>query len=202
MRIIADNLAKLYGDRIIFKHVSLEVVKGDVFVITGLNGSGKSTLLKSLINLIPTDVGKITYFNDNNEEIKLSPHILGLCAPYLNLYLNFSLQENLDFFNSLRGTSVNNEWLERSGISDRRKELLKGYSSGMLQRARLLFAIMHEPEILILDEPSSNLDNEGFSFVKDIVEYQRSANRITLIATNDDREKAFGNKGYELGKSN
>ena len=202
MKIIADNLAKIYNNRIIFKHVSFEVSDGDVFIITGLNGSGKSTLLKSLIKLVPLDVGKIEFLDNAGKEFKLSPQDLGLCAPYLNLYLNFTLQENLEFFNSLRGTEMNKDWLERSGINDRKNELLKSYSSGMLQRARLLFAILHEPELLILDEPSSNLDNEGFEFVKEIIDFQSSSNKITLVATNDDREKAFGNKGYELDKTN
>lgn len=199
MKLTVNNLAKIYGQRIIFKHVSFVASGNDVFVITGPNGSGKSTLLKSIINLVPHNAGNIIY-EDNNGEILdvLSPRTIGLCAPYLNLYLNFTLKENLTFFNSLRGAEINNEWLERSGIKNRMNEQLKNYSSGMLQRARLLFAIAHEPEILILDEPGSNLDSKGFKFVEDIIIFQKNRGKMTLLATNDDREKNFGNQFYEL----
>jgi len=202
MKIIAENLAKIYGERIIFKHVSLEVESGDIFIVTGANGSGKSTLLKSLIKMISVNAGDIVYHDDNGAVISLLPSTLGLCAPYLNLYLNFTLTENLEFFSSLREKELNIKWIERSGIMTRKNEILKNYSSGMLQRARLLFAIAHEPEILLLDEPGSNLDSDGFEFVKEIISFQQKSGKITLIATNDDREKEFGNKYYELVNSN
>jgi ABC-type multidrug transport system ATPase subunit len=144
-----------------------------------------------------TNAGRVVWL-ENEQQFTPGPGSFGLCAPYLNLYLHFSLLENLAFFNRLRGSAYDPQWIEASGLKERQNESLHTYSSGMLQRARLLFAVAHTPRILLLDEPGSNLDDQGWTFVQLIVKRQRQSGGITILATNEERERQLGDAIYAL----
>lgn len=183
------SLTKSFGRRLIFKEINFIWERNGIFGISGPNGSGKSTLVKIIAGLISPTKGKIIHKNSEKEIIpeKLHDHI-GFVAPYLVLYEEFSAWENLEIFAKIRGIELDKErvkkLLEEFLIYNRRNDLVKTYSSGMKQRLKFVFALMHLPEVLIFDEPTSNLDEEGKKVVYDIIQNE-AKERIVIIASND-----------------
>ncbi len=155
----------------------------------GPNGSGKSTILNAIAGLISPTKGKIIHKNSGGEVIpeKLHNHI-GFVSPYLVLYEEFTAWENLNIFSKIREISFDKDYakdlLSRFLLYNRRDDLVKTYSSGMKQRMKFIFALIHNPELLIFDEPTSNLDDEGKNSVYGIIE-DKSKESIIIIASND-----------------
>jgi heme exporter protein A len=185
----SQNLSKLFGRRLIFKEINFNWSEKGIFGISGPNGSGKSTLVKIVAGLIAPSSGKIIHKNSGGEIIqeKLHNHI-GFVSPYLVLYEEFSAWENLKIFAKIRGVNFNEEkvthYLTQFLLENRKNDLVKTYSSGMKQRLKFIFALMHSPEVLIFDEPTSNLDEEGKKVVYKIIE-DESKNSIVIIASNE-----------------
>lgn len=202
-KLLAVSLTKKFDRKTIFENVSFEVNSGGSAAITGKNGSGKSTLIKIIANLLTQSSGELN-ISIGNAQIKkefLYKHI-GFVSPYLNLWDEFTGYENLKLTSDIRGTNAEgiNETLKRVGLFERRNDLLKIYSSGMKQRLRIAFAVLHRPEILLLDEPTSNLDSEGVCVVEDIAnEYKKD--KILIIATNDKHEKSLCEQEINLDKN-
>jgi len=189
------SLTKSFGRRLIFKEINFIWERNGIFGISGPNGSGKSTLVKIIAGLISSTKGKIIHKNSYKEIIpeKLHDHI-GFVSPYLVLYEEFSAWENLDIFAKIRGIELDEQrvknLLEEFLIDNRRNDLVKTYSSGMKQRLKFVFALMHLPEVLIFDEPTSNLDEEGKKVVYDIIQ-DEGKNRIVIIASNEKSDLEF-----------
>ena len=188
----SQNLSKLFGRRLIFKDINFSWAEKGIFGISGPNGSGKSTLVKIIAGLIAPSSGKIIHKNSSGEIIpeKLHNHI-GFVSPYLVLYEEFSAWENLKIFAKIRGVDFNEErvihYLTQFLLENRKTDLVKTYSSGMKQRLKFIFALMHSPEVLIFDEPTSNLDEEGKKVVYNIIK-DESKNSIVIIASNEERD--------------
>ncbi len=196
----AANLTRKFDRRPIFKDVNFELSMGSATAITGRNGSGKSTLIKIIANLLIQSSGELNLFN-GTEKIKKENiyKYIGFVSPYLNLYDEFTGFENLKIVSDIRGSGHDNidNVLKRVGLFDRRNDLLKIYSSGMKQRLKIAFAILHNPMVLLLDEPTSNLDLDGIAVVDDIAnEYKKD--RILIIATNDAHERTLCNEEINL----
>ena len=185
----ANELNKTFGRRLIFNGINFRYNESGVFGISGPNGSGKSTLVKIIAGLISPTKGKIIHKNSDGEIIpeKLHNHI-GFVSPYLVLYEEFTAWENLNIFSKIREISFDNDYakdlLSRFLLYNRRDDLVKTYSSGMKQRMKFIFALIHNPELLIFDEPTSNLDDEGKNSVYGIIE-DKSKESIIIIASND-----------------
>ncbi len=185
----AFGLNKSFGRRLIFNGLQFKFDKVGVYGISGPNGSGKSTLVKIIAGIIGASQGKIVHKLNNKEitEEQLHDHI-GFVSPYLVLYEEFSTYENLNLFADIRGVAFNKErvdyLLNKFLLYKRKDDLLKTYSSGMKQRVKFIFALMHSPQLLILDEPTSNLDEEGKNSVYEIVK-EEGQNNIVLIASNE-----------------
>jgi heme exporter protein A len=188
----SQNLSKLFGRRLIFKDINFNWSEKGIFGISGPNGSGKSTLVKIVAGLIASSSGKIIHKNSGNEIIpeKLHNHI-GFVSPYLVLYEEFSAWENLKIFAKIRGINLNEAlvlgYLSKFLLESRKDDLVKTYSSGMKQRLKFIFALMHSPEVLIFDEPTSNLDEEGKKVVYDIV-HEEGKSKIVVIASNETKD--------------
>lgn len=188
----AVELNKSFGRRLIFNDLHFKFEKEGVYGISGPNGSGKSTLVKIIAGIIGSSKGKIIHKLDNKEilEEHLHNHI-GFVSPYLVLYEEFSTYENLKLFAEIRGVNFNKEridyLLNRFLLFKRKDDLLKTYSSGMKQRVKFIFALMHSPKLLILDEPTSNLDDEGKNSVYELVK-EEGRNNIVLIASNENHD--------------
>ncbi len=185
----AKGLNKSFGRRLIFNDLQFRFDKSGVYGISGPNGSGKSTLVKIIAGIISASKGAILHKLDDKEiaEEHLHNHI-GFVSPYLVLYEEFTTYENLKLFAEIRGVVFNKErvdyLLNKFLLYKRKDDLLKTYSSGMKQRVKFIFALMHSPQLLILDEPTSNLDDEGKNSVYEIVKEEGQKN-IVLIASNE-----------------
>jgi len=188
----SQNLSKFFGRRLIFKEINFKWSEKGIFGISGPNGSGKSTLVKIIAGLIAASSGKIIHKNSEGEIIpeKLHNHI-GFVSPYLVLYEEFSAWENLKIFSKIRGVEFKEDliilYLMKFLLDTRKDDLVKTYSSGMKQRLKFIFALMHSPEVLIFDEPTSNLDEEGKKAVYEIVR-EEGKSKIVIIASNEAKD--------------
>ncbi len=202
-KLTAQALTQRFGPRKIFENLSLEITTGQGLVVTGPNGSGKTTLLRVLSGLLRATKGKIKLSMDGKEvsqEGRLS--YIGFLTPELALYEELTALENLDFFAKVRRIERKPEGhlalLERVGLKGRGLDLVGTFSSGMKQRLKLAFAIQHEPVLLLLDEPGSNLDDAGRAIVEGIVAEQKKRGAL-IAATNDARELSYGESNLPLG---
>ena len=194
----SQNLSKSFGRRLIFKDINFSWEQKGIFGISGPNGSGKSTLVKIVSGLIASSAGKIIHKNSDGEIVpeKLHNHI-GFVSPYLVLYEEFSAWENLIIFSKIRGVTLEEEkvlyYLKQFLLENRKDDLVKTYSSGMKQRLKFVFALMHSPDILIFDEPTSNLDEEGKKVVYKII-LEEGKNRIVIVASNEMKDLELCNE--------
>lgn len=193
IKLQAVNLTKKFDRRVIFEAVNFELGRGSSIAITGRNGSGKSTLIKIIARLLAQSSGALDFF-DGDRKLRTEQFYkyIGFVSPYLNLYDEFTGFENLKIISDIRSSGHGNidKVLQRVGLYSRRNDLVKIYSSGMKQRLKIAFSILHDPDVLLLDEPTSNLDLEGVGVVDDIADEYRK-NRILVIATNDAHEKSL-----------
>lgn len=194
MQISATGIGKKFNRRSIFREVDFTVDTGEVFGIIGRNGSGKSTLLRIIGGLLSPSAGSISYqLNGDAIDVDHLHRVMGYAAPYLTLYEEFSAAENIALYARIRGmeksTGEIDALLERVGLPTDRKDPIRAYSSGMKQRMKLIFSILHGPPLLLLDEPISNLDRDGMAVVYDIVSEQKKRGTV-IIATNDDEDIA------------
>lgn len=200
----SQNLSKFFGRRLIFKDINFNWSDKGIFGISGPNGSGKSTFVKIVAGLITPSQGKIIHKNSEGEIIpeKLHNHI-GFVSPYLVLYEEFSAWENLKIFAKIRGITLNEEmvmkYLTKFLLENRRDDLVKTYSSGMKQRLKFIFALMHSPEVLIFDEPTSNLDEEGKKTVYEIAR-EEAKTKIVVVASNEVKDLELCNEILLLEK--
>ncbi|MCH9649892.1 MAG: ATP-binding cassette domain-containing protein [Deltaproteobacteria bacterium] len=166
-----QNLYRSFGRLAVLRGVSGEVSTGQTLLVTGANGSGKSTLLKCLAGLMVPDRGEISYRQDNTQlDARERRLAIGYVAPDLSFYEELTVEENLLFFARLRRTSEDRigHLLERVNLPpDRSAGTL---SSGMLQRLRWCFALLHQPRLLLLDEPFQNLDSPGQDATRSLLE--------------------------------
>jgi heme exporter protein A len=205
MRLVVDGLTRSYGARRIFGPLSFEVRGGTVLGVSGSNGSGKTTLLKTLAGLIRPSAGGTKIFLEGDEGAGFGPRdvpgCIGWVAPDLALYGELTAEENLDFFERVRGrtSSRAKDLLAGVGLpeSSYSKKSLSSLSTGQRQRVKLAYATLHDPAVLFLDEPSSNLDADGVEVVARVVAAQRSRG-IAIIASNDPRDLALADETVSL----
>jgi heme exporter protein A len=202
LRFEVTGLSKTFNRRIIFSQVNFALEHGDSIIIGGRNGSGKSTLLKILIGVLSQTKGTFAVSVDGKEVKKENLfRSIGFVSPYLQMYDEFTAFENLDLYRKIRTISVPDEilhsLLERVNLTNAKNQLVRTFSSGMKQRLKYAFALLHQPPILLLDEPTANLDSEGKAIVHQIVEEQKQRGLI-IIATNEPDEIKWGNSVLNL----
>ncbi len=170
------NLTKQYGDQKSVNSLNLHVKQGRIYGLLGRNGAGKTTTMKLLLNLTTPSSGEIRIFGKNvkDDANKILPRI-GSLIESPGFYPNLTGTENLNIFALLKGTPTRNavqSALEIVGLPYHDKKLFSQYSLGMKQRLAIALAIMHDPELLILDEPINGLDPIGIaemrSFIRDL----------------------------------
>ncbi|CAI8344895.1 MAG: ABC transporter ATP-binding protein NatA [Flavobacteriales bacterium UBA4585] len=171
--IVLEGLQKKFGKQHILQDVSHTFQTGSKTVILGSNGSGKSTLIKILSGALEATEGAPTYsFEGKNITAKSAGLHVGIAAPYVALNPMFSLKETLAFHEQFcpfpEGFKLT-DWLYKAGLAAHEDKRLSTFSSGMLQRVRLLLAVANERPLLLLDEPLSNLDAEGVQFYSELI---------------------------------
>lgn len=187
----ADQLGKKFGTSIVFRDITFSAHSPEVLGIAGPNGSGKSTLLKCITRLTAPSKGTVRWIRDNKElDSRELRAVLGYAAPYLSYYSELSVFENLEFLiahNRTIETNINalSEFFQLASLIHQPYGSL---SSGQQQRCKLAASVVHEPEILILDEPGTNLDSSGHAIVREMVSDSREKQRMTIVASNDSSE--------------
>lgn len=167
------KLTKIYGEQTAVNSVDIHVKPGRIYGLLGRNGAGKTTIMKMILGLTPITSGEVDVFSQNikGHEKRIYPRI-GAIIETPGFYPNLTGTENLEIFAKLRGTTRPNavkKALEVVGLPYRDKKLFSKYSLGMKQRLGIANAIMHDPEMLILDEPTNGLDPIGIAEVRDFI---------------------------------
>jgi len=204
IRLELNDVSRRFGRRIVFQNLSVKAVTGQTLVIAGANGSGKSTLMKIVAGLLSPSSGSAELAIDGAilDPIARRNHI-GFVAPDLVLYRELTAAENLQFFGRLRGIELQREdlisLLEKVGLKGRGRDYVAGYSSGMKQRLKYAFALLHRPPILLLDEPTANLDLQGIEIVERVVAEQKGRG-LLVIATNEPREVEWADVTLKLAE--
>ena len=182
-----------------FGPLDFDVESGSVVAVVGRNGAGKSTLLKIVAGLERASRGEVKWCDDTDSELRT---LCGLSAPDAPWPRELTALENLEFVARVRNLDEDTKslmsHLESFGLRGRDNSLSGDLSSGLRTRLSLALATLHAPPILLLDEPSANLDESGRELVVRVLEVQRKRG-VTLLATNDEREAAWCDARIELG---
>lgn len=187
-----ENLNKRFGPVHAVKNVSLEIKKGNVYGILGPNGSGKSTTLGIVLNVVNKTSGEYRWFGGKLETHEALKKV-GAIIERPNFYPYMTAQENLELVCKIKGTTYSkvHEKLELVGLLDRKDSKFSTFSLGMKQRLAIASALLNEPEILILDEPTNGLDPQGIRQIRDIIKQIASQGTTILLASHllDEVEK-------------
>jgi heme exporter protein A len=195
------NLRRRFGRLSVLQGVSGEVGPGGALLVTGPNGSGKSTLLRCLAGLLAPDAGTIEYREGARSfDTAQRRRSVGFIAPDLSFYGELTVRENLDFFARLRrgGPERGLEVLERFGLPlDRAAAAL---SSGMRQRLRWAWALLHRPSLLLLDEPFQNFDLPGERIARELLDEHLAGGGLAVIANPSNLEFDHALSRLDLGR--
>jgi drug efflux transport system ATP-binding protein len=191
-----ENLTKRFGDFVAVDGVSFEVAREEVFGFLGPNGAGKTTTIKMLIGLIPPTSGRGTVagFDVRSQSAEIKRHI-GYMSQLFSLYADLTVEENVAFFSGLYGVArerraERRDWvLEMAGLAEQRRRLTGELSLGWKQRLALGCAVLHEPPILFLDEPTSGVDPISRRGFWDLI-YALAAGGTTVFVTTHYMEEA------------
>lgn len=179
------DLTKKYGSQVSVSHLNIHVKRGRIYGLLGRNGAGKTTTMRMLLGLTAPTSGEVSIFGKSfvGNEKKLLPRI-GCLIESPGFYPNLTATENLKIFAELRGLKNPNYIkgaLELVNLPYRDKKLFSQYSLGMKQRLAIALAVMHDPELLILDEPINGLDPIGIAEVRDFIRELCDARGKTIL---------------------
>lgn len=181
-----SGLRREYNDRPVLRDVSLELGDGETLVVLGPNGAGKTTLLRILATLLRPTTGTVRVLGAELPRQAWSARgRIGYLGHQPLLYRELSVRENLEFNARLQGLGAAageriDELLQRSGLARRAGELVRNLSAGMAQRAAICRAVLHSPELLLLDEPGSHLDRGAQTIVDDLLGPEPSRARVIV----------------------
>ena len=185
--ITVDKINKTFGQLKAVDDVSFEVNAGEIFGLLGPNGSGKTTSIRILLDIYKADSGSVTVLGGPMNEEKKN-HI-GYLPEERGLYQDIQLEKCLTYMATLKGMSKEEiaaklpGYLAKFDLSDHKKKKVKELSKGMQQKAQLIATLIHEPEIIIIDEPFSALDPVNTQLVKDLLIEQRAAGKTIVMCT-------------------
>ena len=202
--IVADNLTKRFGEQTAVDGLSLQIQKGETFGLLGPNGAGKTTTISMLVGLLEPDEGKIVIGaseEKNDSAAQGSPALnavrrqIGIAPQTLSLYEDLTARENLNFFGGLYGLAgaelrKRGDWaLEFSGLGERQSDRVATFSGGMKRRLNIAVAMIHEPTVLLLDEPTVGVDPQSRNHIFDSIQTLSEAG-LTIIYTTHYMEEA------------
>lgn len=184
------NLTKTFKTMTAVDHVSLYLDKGESVGLLGPNGAGKSTTISMISTLLPPTSGEVI-FNGKNalKDSQSLRQVLGVVPQEIALYEELSAYENMKFFGKvygLKGKELNrriDDVLDLIGLTDRKKEAVKTYSGGMKRRINIGITLMHEPDILIMDEPTVGIDPQSRNYILDMIRQLNIEKKLTVLYT-------------------
>ncbi len=167
------DLIKAYGDKTVVDRISFSLSRGEIVGVLGPNGAGKTTTIRMIMNIIAPDSGAVVIFSRPFcEELK---NRLGYLPEERGLYRKMTVMETIRFFGRLKGMSLSeietraSLWLERFSLIEHRHRRIEEMSKGMAQKVQIIVTILHQPELLILDEPFSGLDPVNIELVRELI---------------------------------
>ncbi|MEP7268026.1 MAG: ABC transporter ATP-binding protein [Saprospiraceae bacterium] len=194
MEIRIENLGKRFQHGWVFKNLSRQFNSNKVYGIAGRNGSGKSTFLRIVSGLLSPTNGSVIYYQDSKNILRENIYqYVNVAAPYTDLLEEFTLTEMIQFHTSFKPSDqlkTVSDWLTLMELEHAFKRPIFQFSSGMKQRARLALALYTPGEILFLDEPTSNLDEEAKAWFFHHLDTQRK-NKIVFVASNETEDFRF-----------
>ena len=188
------NIAKKFKKEWVFRYVNFQFEIPGTYVIKGSNGSGKSTLLKLISSYLSPSEGKQTLFLDSKEvPIEDWPKHLTYAAPYFELIEEMFLEEFVEFyikFKPLRAHLSKDDLIQIAYLEDSKHKQIKNFSSGMKQRLKLALAWLSDVSIILLDEPSSNLDEKGVEWYKNLAK-EYAKDKLVIVCSNNIEDEYF-----------
>jgi len=184
-----DNLRKRYGNLVALDGVSFEVEKGQTFGLLGPNGAGKTTTIQLLCGLIKPNSGSVCLDGKTDPTQAEVRFTLGVVPQTLAIYEELSATQNLRFFGKIYGLSGRklkdsiNKCLEIAGLTQRSKERVSRYSGGMKRRLNMVCSLLHEPKVLLLDEPTVGVDPQSRNLIFDTIEAMKKQGRTIIYTT-------------------
>lgn len=199
MQIELVNIEKKFNNELLFSKVNHTFKSPSKTALLGINGSGKSTLLQIISGYLSPSRGEIKYLLNgqclSKEEIF---NQVSICAPYLDLIEEMTLIEFFEYHFAFKKRVMNiNDIIGYIGLESSKNKLIEKYSSGMKQRVKLAQAFFSESPILLLDEPCTNLDEDGFGLFDKLMN-DFSAHRIVIMASNDAAESKHCDEKYYI----
>lgn len=182
-----ENVTKRYGDFVAVNNISFEVKAGRIFGFLGPNGAGKTTTIRMIVNITAPDEGEISLFGD-----KISPQVqdkIGYLPEERGLYKKMKIAEQLRYFAALKGISSKiadqriDFWLDRIGLSEWKLKKANDLSKGMQQKIQFISAVIHEPDLIILDEPFSGLDPVNVETLIEIIAELKAKGKTIIFST-------------------
>jgi ABC-2 type transport system ATP-binding protein len=185
--ILVEHLSKCFGDTRAVEDVSFEVQPGEIFGLLGPNGAGKTTAIRIMLDIFRPDSGHVTILGVTPD--KADKDRIGYLPEERGLYKDASLEQVLVYLATLKGLSETEakvrlaRWLRRMDLFEHRRKKVQELSKGMQQKAQLIVALVHEPDLIVVDEPFSGLDPVNTRLVKDIIKEQAGAGRTVIMST-------------------
>ena len=185
-----ENLSKSFGFKKVLDSINLQFNKGDFVTIFGPNGAGKTTLIRIISTIIKSDTGTIRISDyDIRKQVNDIRKIIGLLSHENFLYQNLTVSENLKFFGKLYNIGNLDESisfkLNKLGVYSKKNELIRNLSSGMKQRISIVRSIIHDPKIILLDEPFAGLDIEGSALLLELLKDFKNESKTAIVTTHD-----------------
>lgn len=200
MQITLNNVGKRFNREWIFRHFSYSFLEQKKYAITGSNGSGKSTLLQVIAGSLSHNEGNVD-FVFQQKPIEQEQHFqhISIAAPYLELIEEMTSGEFLNFHKQFKKLTLSDkEILEIVGLQKAVNKQIRYYSSGMKQRLKLAQAFFCDAPVLLLDEPTTNLDAEGIALYQHLIK-NYTTNKLVIISSNDLQEYEFCDAVVAIG---
>lgn len=181
-----EGLRKTLGKREVLKGIGFQVERGEIFGYLGPNGAGKTTTIRILLGLLEADAGKVEILGENLDS-EAGRRRVGFLLELDGLYDNMTAWENLEFYARIYRVKEGRigELLERVGLADRAHDMTGTFSKGMRQRLALARALVHDPDVLILDEPTSGVDPTGQIEVREILVGLAKEGRTVFLSSHN-----------------
>ena len=185
--VVVSQLKKSFRDVHAVKDVSFEVYPGEVFGLLGPNGAGKTTTIRMLLDIFKPDSGTVTLFGGPITETKKNR--IGYLPEERGLYQDAKLETTLVYLATLKGMEESaarlhlGDWLKRLDLYDYRHKRVKELSKGMQQKAQIIATFLHDPDLIIIDEPFSGLDPLNTRLIKEIITEQQEAGKTIIMST-------------------
>lgn len=198
MQISLHNTGKRYNREWIFRNVNFVFEPNRAYAITGPNGSGKSTLLQVVAGALQHNSGSLTYTTEAGKQIEEPYAHIAFAAPYLDLIEEMTATEFLNFHEKFKPLTLSvAEILKQVNLETAAQKQIRYFSSGMKQRLKLAQAFFTNAPVLLLDEPTSNLDKEGINLYKELIKGQQGK-KLIIISSNDVEEYNFCNEVIDI----